>query len=218
MFTENPLKFRDRKDAGMQLGLMLKPKYEAANPLVLGIPRGGVEVAWYVADILKCGFSIVVAKKLAVPGNEEYGFGAVAEEHTSYVAPVGFELLSRELINEIIEEQYAEIDRRVRKYRNGKPLPDMKGRTVIIVDDGIATGSTLVPVLELCRKQGAEKVVIAAPVSGKNYDPRLKVADQVEVLLQPDFFSAVGQVYDHFDQVSDEQVIKFINQPPPSPH
>ncbi len=198
--------FKDRRDAGEELGIYLESKYKDQNPLVIGIPRGGIETAWYVARKLKAQLSLIVSKKLPFPGNKELGFGAIAEEGFVYVSKLGKELLPEEVINEIIEEQSEEIHRRVEKYRHGKPLPEMKGRIVIVVDDGIATGVTLVPVIRLCRKKGAARVIIAVPVSGTRYDENLKEADALEILIQPAAFYAVGQVYDHFGDFTDKQV------------
>jgi putative phosphoribosyl transferase len=204
--------FKDRQQAGEELGLFLKPIYARQNPLILGIPRGGVEVAYYVAKELDTELSLVVAKKLPFPGHEEYGIGAIAEDHTAYVSPQGKNALAPDVIKKIIEKQAAEVDRRVQHYRNGKPLPDLKGRTVILVDDGIATGVTLVPVIRLCRKKEAARIVIAVPVSGSRFDINLQEADKIEVLVQPREFHAVGQVYETFGDFPDEALIDLLKK------
>lgn len=209
---ENGLYFKNRKHAGELLGAFLEPKYKHLNPLVIGIPRGGVEVAFYVANRLKAELSIIISKKLPFPGHKELGFGAVAEEHSVYISPMGMERLSPQVINQIIEEQVQEIKRRIELYRAGKPLPDIHDRTVLIIDDGIATGVTLVPVLKLCRKKKASKVIIAAPVSGSRYDKNLNEADAIEILEQPEQFYAVGQVYETFGDFSDSQLLNLLNQ------
>jgi predicted phosphoribosyltransferase len=202
--------FENRKDAGTKLGVFLEPKYKQFDPLIIGIPRGGVEVAYYVAQQLKAELSVIVSKKLPFPGQPEYGFGAVSEEGSVYVSERRRERLSENVVDQIIEEQQKEVKTRVLKYRGGKPLPEMKGRTVILVDDGIATGVTLVPVVELCRKKGAAKIIIAAPVSGLNYDEHLEEADAIEVLIQPTSFYAVGQVYEEFGDFGDQQLIELL--------
>lgn len=204
--------FKNREDAGKQLGKLLEPRYKHLNPLVLGIPRGGVEVAYYVAKQLGAELSLIVSKKLPLPSQKEFGIGAIAEEHSVYVSPAGKELLTPEVINQIIEEQVVEVNRRVEKYRQGKPLPDMHGRTVILVDDGIATVVTLVPVLKLCRKKGAGKVIIAAPVSGFRYDDNLNDADELIVIVQPPSFYAVGQVYEVFGDFHDEDLLELLKR------
>lgn len=202
--------FRNRKDAGIRLGAFLELRYKALNPLIIGIPRGGVEVAYYVAQKLGADLSVIVSKKLPYPGQPEYGFGAVSEEDCVYVSEERSERLSASTIAQLIEEQQKEVKNRVLKYRSGQALPNMKDRTVIVVDDGIATGVTLVPVVELCRKKGAAKVIIAAPVSGLNYDKHLEEADAIEVLVQPPSFYAVGQVYEEFGDFEDQQLVELL--------
>ncbi len=207
---DNDFIFKNRQDAGIKLGLFLESKYKHLQPLVLGIPRGGVEVAYYAARQLHAELSLIVSKKLPLPGQPEYGIGAVAEEYSVYVSPEGERLLSPKAINQLIEEQIQEVNRRVEKYRHGKPLPEMKGRTVILVDDGIATGVTLVPLIKLCRKKQAAKVVIAAPVSGTRYNKGLDEADAMEIMVQPKIFYAVGQVYQNFGEFDDVQLMQLL--------
>ena len=120
------------------------------------------------------------------------------------------ERLSPSIINQIIEEQVQEINRRIGIYRAGKPLPNIIDRVVILVDDGIATGVTLVPVLKLCRKKKASQVIIAAPVSGTRYDKNLNEADAIEILEQPEQFYAVGQVYETFGDFTDSQLLNLL--------
>ncbi|TKC62050.1 phosphoribosyltransferase [Pedobacter hiemivivus] len=211
MFSTGKYKlFEDRRDAGERLGEQLKAKYEGQNPLIIGIPRGGVEVGYYVAAALKAEFSLVVSRKLPLPGNQELGFGAVTEQSGVYVSGFGREMLDEGTIEDIIEEQFVEVKRRVDLYRNGLPLPEMKGRIVILVDDGIAMGVTLVPVIALCRNNGASKVIIAVPVSGLSYDIHLSRADAIEVLFQPEDFQGVGQAYRHFGEFTDNQVLRLL--------
>ena len=202
--------FKNRKDAGQQLGEYLKAKYKAQNPLIIGIPRGGVEVGYYVAKALEAEFSLIVSRKLPFPGNPELGFGAVTEQSEFYVASFGWDMLDNGTVEDIINEQRAEVKRRVNLYRGGLPLSEMKDRTVILVDDGIAMGVTLVPVVELCRKKGASKIIIAVPVSGRNYDTHLNQADAIEVLSQPEDFHGVGQAYKQFEEFTDEQVLNLL--------
>lgn len=202
--------FRNRKDAGIQLANYLEPIYKSLNPLIIGIPRGGVEVAYYVAQKLQAELSVIISKKLPFPGQPEYGFGAVSEENCVYVSEERRNGLSERVISQIIEEQQKEVKARVLKYRSGTALLTMKGRTVILVDDGIATGVTFVPVIELCHKKGAATVIIAAPVSGLNYDKHLEEADVIEVLIQPTSFYAVGQVYEEFGDFEDQKLIELL--------
>ena len=204
--------YKNREQAGKALADYLKSKYKRLDPLVLGIPRGGVEVANQVAAVFNTELQIIVSKKLPLPQQPEFGIGAVSEENSIYISSKAENLLSPEILKEIIEQQQEEVSRRVNVYRESRPLPDMQGRTVFIVDDGIATGVTLVPVLKLCRKKKAARVIIAAPVSGMSYDEGLYEADAIEVLLQPDSFYAVGQVYKQFGDFDDARVIDLLNQ------
>ena len=126
--------FRDRKEAGMELARLLVTKYKVFKPLIVGVPRGGVEVAYYVAQLLEADLEVIVSKKLPYPGNKEYGFGAVAEDGTAYIAEGRSEALSPETIDTIVNQQLLEIQSRIEKYRKGKPLQNMEGRTVILVD------------------------------------------------------------------------------------
>jgi putative phosphoribosyl transferase len=211
-FAENKRFFKNREQAGYELGLLLKEKYKDLDPLVVGIPRGGVEVAYYVAKELHARLCIIVSKKLPLPQQPEFGIGAVSEENSIYVSPQIQGMLSPQVIDKIIQEQELEVGRRVQKYRKGMPVPEMKDRTVIIVDDGIATGVTLVPVIKLCRKKGAAEIIIAAPVSGTSYNEGLNEADAVEVLIQPASFYAVGQVYETFGDFEDDQLMELLDK------
>jgi len=203
--------FKNRKDAGMQLGAFLKTEFAREHPLILGIPRGGVEIAYYVARTLETDFTVVVAKKLGYPGQEELAFGAMAEDGSVYITPFGKLNLNEKAIEEVVARQWKEIERRTGEYRQGQGLPSFKNRTVIIVDDGIATGATFVPTINLCKKKGAAKVVVAAPVSPSSSLDLLKEADEIRVIEQPDPFYAVGQFYEDFAEVSDQEVLDFLH-------
>jgi len=210
-FNGESLVFRDRVDAGHELAKLLAPKYKAQHPLILGVPRGGVEVAYYVAQHLQADLDIIISKKLPYPGNKEYGFGAVTEDGSVYIADDNSHELLPTMLDKIIQTQLQEIKDRSRKYRRGKPFPDMENRTVILVDDGIATGVTLVPLVGLCKRKKAKKVVIAAPVSGKQFDENLRKADAIEVYVKPEPFYAVGQVYEKFGDFPDEELLKLLD-------
>lgn len=212
MNRTNKIVFSDRKDAGEQLGRYLLPLYKKSNPIILGIPRGGLEVAYHVAKIMNAPLDMVIAKKLSLPNYEEIAFGSVTEDLTVYVSAKYSESLKPEQIGEAIDRQTDEVNRRVATYRKGARLPDMQGRTVIVVDDGIATGATLVPVLDLCRKKLAREVIIAVPVCGNNYDERLSNADGIEILVQPEWFYAVGQSYASFRDATDEQLLAILEE------
>lgn len=208
--------FANRQDAGIQLGQKLSGKFKNKNALVLAIPRGGVEVAYHVAKIINGELSVVISKKLPYPGQPELGCGAVAEDGSVYLSPLG-KRLGESTINALIEDRLQEIKRRILEYRKDQPLPNMKNRTVIIVDDGIATGSTIAPILQLCRKLKVSELIVAAPVSGRNYAEIIdELADEVIVLEVPRTYAAVGQVYVDFHQNTDDEVISFLQKSPSS--
>jgi predicted phosphoribosyltransferase len=204
--------FNDRKDAAECLAHALD-KYRDKGVLVLGIPRGGTETAYYVAEHLNADLSLVVARKLGYPFNPEAAFGAVAEDESVYLFEEARRILTETEIYETLSREREEIQRRIQKLRRGKPLPDMKGRTVIIVDDGIATGATIFAVIELCKKKSAGKIVVAAPVSSKDVITALRrVAHDVVVLETPPFYSAVSQGYNNFWNLTDEEALDFMDK------
>jgi putative phosphoribosyl transferase len=204
--------FADRKDAALKLAKALE-KYKGTNALVLGIPRGGAETAFYVAIHLDAELSILISRKLGHPDNPEYAFGAIAEDGSIYLSPHAKLELSDETINAVVEDQKKEIERRIKILRQGKPLPQLKGRTVIIVDDGIATGATIFAAIEMCKKQQAGKIVVAAPVSAQDTQEKLaQKADEVVILELPDYYHAVSQVYETFNQLSDKDALDFMEK------
>jgi len=204
--------FIDRKDASIQLGLALE-NYKSKNPLVLGIPRGGAETAYYVAKHLDAEMSLVVTRKLGHPGNPEYAIGALAEDGSLYLSPEAEIHFSQETIDDLKRDQEKEIKRRIQEFRQGNPLPELKNRTVIIVDDGIATGATLFATIMLCKNKKAGKLVVAAPVSGEDMSRKLRdLVDDVVILETPYQYRAVSQAYQNFFNLSDEEAISFMEK------
>lgn len=198
--------FSDRHEAGIELGRLLEPDYANKKVLVIGIPRGGVVVAYEVAKILKAELSVVITKKLPHPLQPELAIGACAEDGSVFLTSLA-RSLDDQTVQHIVKAQSEEIRSRVDRFRNSKPLPQMRGRTVIIVDDGIATGSTIVPAIKLCKAHHAARVVVAAPVSGEGYVAEINIlADEVVIAEQPSDFYAVGQVYEDFHHLSDKEV------------
>jgi len=204
--------FEDRAQAGRELAKLLLPKYKNTHPLILGVPRGGVEVAFHVAQLLHADLHVIISKKLPFPGSSEYGFGAVAEDGSVYIANDRVDGLSPITIHHIVEKQLQEIRQRIATYRNGAPLPNMMDKTVILIDDGIATGVTLVPLVQLCRKRKVGQIIIATPVAGKQFDEKLYEADAVEILVKPEPFYAVGQVYEEFGDFPDKALLRLLEQ------
>jgi predicted phosphoribosyltransferase len=198
--------FKDRKDAGMRLARALE-KYMDNDLLVLSIPNGGVRVGFEVSLHLRADFSILVARKLPFPDNPEAGFGAVAEDGSTVMLKEFVPYISKKIIDEIVEEQKREIERRIRVLRGNEPLPEMGERCVILIDDGIAMGSTMQAAIKLCRKRKPRQLVAAAPVAAREVKRRLSgMVDDIVVLEMPHDFRAVAQVYADWYDVQDWEV------------
>ncbi len=201
--------FKDRKEAGQKLAEALQT-YKKESPLVFAIPRGGVELGYEISQALDTDFSLLICRKLPFPHNTESGFGAMAEDGSLYINEWAASSVSDKEIEKIISEQGHEIKRRIQTLREGKALPEIKGRTVILVDDGIAMGSTMHVAVELCKKAKAKKIIIAVPVAGhQTIEKFSEMVDEVIVLESPVPFYAVAQVYENWYDVSDEEVLRF---------
>jgi len=204
--------FEDRKDAGNKLAKTLA-KYKDKDVLILCIPRGGVEVGYQVAKYLNADFSLIATRKLPFPDNPEAGFGAVAEDGSTFIYENYTYYLSEETINKIIREQKKEIKRRIDVLRKGRPLPEIRNKTVILIDDGIAMGSTMKASIKLCKNKKAKKIVVAAPVSGREVAEKLgEMVDEIVILEKPRFFQAVAQVYRNWYDVPDREVIEILEK------
>lgn len=204
--------FKNRTDAGIKLAMELE-KYRHENPVIVAVPGGGVETGFQVAMNLDCEFDVIVARKLSFPNQPEIAFGALAEDGSLYFYPYVQKKLSREVIDIVMEREELEIKRRVKIYRKGKPFIPLKNRTVIIVDDGIATGSTLFAIVELCRKQNIDKKIVAVPVCSKEILPKLSSkVDKVVVLSISESFNAVSQAYETFPNISEEEVLRYLKK------
>ncbi len=202
--------FKDRKDAGKQLAQALE-SYQDENVLVLAIPRGGVELGYEVAKALNADFSLIVVRKLPYPDNPEAGFGAVAEDGSTFTFDQSVHTLPDETVERIVQQQREEVERRIEALRKGKPLPEIEGRTVILVDDGIAMGSTMRAAIALCKNQRAGKIIVASPVSSDRVKQEIRqLVDRVVILVTPPFFRAVAQVYQNWYDVSDREVLDII--------
>ncbi|MFE6931448.1 phosphoribosyltransferase family protein [Streptomyces sp. NPDC057699] len=204
--------FTDRTDAGRQLAEALR-HLERRDPVVLGLPRGGVPVAYEVARALGAPLDVIVVRKLGVPYRPELGFGAIGEG--------GARVISDEIVRhagvrekdlEAVERaEEAELLRRAQTYREGRPRLPLKGRTVVVVDDGVATGATARAACQVVRAQGASRVVLAVPVASPDVAARLREdVDEVVCLSTPHLFSAVGEWYRDFSQTSDEEVVSLL--------
>lgn len=214
--TAFQVKFKDREGAGEALGIALKfvvKKSGGKKVLVLGILRGGVIVADVVARKLNADFDVVIARKLAAPDNKENAIGAVMPDGSAYLDE--FLVNSLKVPPGYIEEekstQLQEIGRRIQLYRPLNAEYDISGRTVVLVDDGIATGATVIAAARWLKRQGPAKLVIAAPVAQPQAVELLKdEADAVEVISTPANFGSVNQFYKNFDQATDERVLEIL--------
>jgi len=200
--------FRDRQEAGEQLADVVADMV-TQPAVVLAVPRGGVLVAVPVARRLEAPLDVVVPKKLGAPGNPELGIGAVAPGvrvlDETLIARLG---VSTAYLEAEIAREEAEISRRTDVYRAGRPALDLAGCTAVVVDDGVATGGTALAALGWARNAGASRVVFAAPVGPSSTGATLaEAADDIVLLHTPEPFFAVGQWYERFDQVTDEEVV-----------
>ena len=212
--TPNGMRFRDREEAGRTLGSLLQ-EYAVEAPIVLALPRGGVPVGYEVARALGAPLDVWVVRKVGVPWHPELGLGAVAEGgylHISrkMVADIG---ISKEELEQAIESKRAEVEARVRRFRGERPPPELQGRTVILVDDGIATGGTVRAALRAIKAAGPRQVVLAVAVASPDVLASLaSEVDRVVCPLVPEALYAIGLWYEDFRQVSDSEVVRLLEQ------
>ena len=205
--------FSDRVEAGRKLASELVDFLDNRSVIVLAIPRGGVVVGYEVARKLRVPLDIIIPRKIGAPSNPELAIGAVTEDGTAILDEklVGYLNVPRRYIEEESERQRKEIGRRLKAYRGDVPYPNLTNHIVIIVDDGVATGSTIRAALVSLRKRNAKQVVIALPVGPVDTIKELEEkADRVVCLFVPEQFFAIGQFYEHFDQTTDEEVIRLL--------
>ena len=204
--------FADRVEAGRLLASALASAI-SKNAIVLAIPRGGAVVGFEVAHALGIQLDVIIPRKIGAPDNPELAIGAMTEDGTSIRDDWLIEYLqvSEDYIKKESERQRLEIERRLKLYRGEAPYPSLKNREVIIVDDGIATGSTMRAALASVRRRGAKAVVIAVPVGPPSTIKELKKeADRVVCLHTTESLSAIGQFYENFTQTMDEEVIRLL--------
>lgn len=210
--------FHDRLHAGESLAHLLASLHgrdRDRDVVVLGLPRRGVPVAATVARVLHAPLDVLVVRKLGAPGFPEYAIGAIGEDGARVIQKPMIRALkvSDEDLAAIEGAERTELDRRVARFRGRRDRVHVKGRSVVIVDDGIATGSTVLAACEVLRAAGAADILIAAPVAPADTVVRLReVADEVVVLATPDPFDAVGQFYDDFSQTTDDEVLTWLEQ------
>jgi putative phosphoribosyl transferase len=213
------MRFRDRADAGRQLAWRLQ-QYRTEAPVVVGLPRGGVPVAAEVAHALEAPLDVLVVRKLGCPWQLELAMGALGEAgaivlNHALIASMG---LAPEVLKDVIRTERAELERRVARYRGNRPAVPVAGRTVIVVDDGLATGTTARAAIQVLRRRGAQRIILAVPVAPPQTFRALGVvADEVVALETPRAFLAIGQCYDDFAQTSEQDVTRLLATPEPAP-
>lgn len=202
--------FKNRFDAAYQLVQKLTAYDHAHDTLVLAVPRGGVELGFVLARELHLPLEVVLTKKIGYPGNPEYAIGA-AGLHYSYVSPE-FEAL-KDYIDQELPKIRALLQKRAELYYKGTPPLSITDKVVIVVDDGVATGNTLLATLAIIKKDRPKKIIVALPVASAQALALLKeVADEVICLEVPKLFFGVGQFYQEFDQVDDHEVVKLLDE------
>jgi putative phosphoribosyl transferase len=202
-------RFPNRTAAGQQLAEKLAAYRGCDDAIVLGLPRGGVPVAYEVAQRLELPLDVFVVRKLGVPGYEELAMGAIASGNVLVLNDDVMRALpnAEAMLEAVRAREKVELQRRETRYRQDRPAPDLKGRVVILVDDGLATGATMRAAAAALRKQDVGKIVVAVPVGAPETCQEIQsVADETICAIMPPFFHGVGQFYEDFSQTSDEEV------------
>jgi putative phosphoribosyl transferase len=203
-------RFADRREAGGVLAERLE-HLRTENPVILGLPRGGVPVAAEVATRLGAPLDVIVVRKLGMPDQPELAVGAIGEEGTRVVNRQVMAMADADAVERVEAAERAELERRLNEWRSGRPGVPLENRTVVIVDDGIATGATATVAAQVARLRGAKKVVIAVPVAPPDALRQLAtVADEVVATQTPAMFGAVGQFYEDFSPTTNEEVTRLL--------
>ncbi len=219
METASSRTFADRRSAGEALARAVRKEKLSPPVIVLGLPRGGVPVAFEVARELNAPLDVLVVRKVGMPGQRELAVGAIAAGGVQVREPTFATYLTRMGVNfdELADAERVELDRRERAYRASAAPLDLTGKTVVLVDDGLATGSTMLAAVRSARKAHAGSVVVAAPVASDEAAALVGgEADKLVVLKIPAFLSSIGQWYDDFRQIDDDEVQALLKQPSPA--
>ncbi len=201
--------YKNRRGAGKELASSLTEYARQDDVIIVALPRGGVPVAYEIADILNVPLDVLLVRKLGVPGHEEFAMGAIAWGNVQIINQDTVQQLgiSKEAIQQVIDKETQDLHRRNRLYRNDQPLPQIKGNRVIVVDDGLATGATMKAAISALRQLGANEIVVAVPVASPSTCRELgKIANKVICLRTPEPFYGVGQWYQDFSQTTDQEV------------
>lgn len=207
--------FADRRDAGQQLARAVR-ELDLPDPVILALPRGGVPIGFQLARTLAAPLDILLVRKIGAPGHEEYGIGAVVDGAAPQIlvdeSAARIVGADKAYIDRVVAQQLVEIERRRAAYRTGPPIP-LTGRTIILTDDGIATGGTVRAALKALAKVGAHRIVLAVPVAPREILAEMRaLCDQVVCLAAPDPFYAVGAHYSDFTQTEDAEVVRLLTE------
>lgn len=199
--------FKNRREAGKKLAsLLINQTFK--DPIILGLPRGGIIVAKEVADALNAPLSLIITQKIGHPYNPEYAIGAVSDDESIIINENEIRDVAKEWLEKTKNEKIKEAIRRKKKYLRGKNLPSLKDRTVIIVDDGLATGFSMKLAVEIANKQRPKEIIVAVPICSKGSSANLKNSiNEFISIVYDDNLSSIGEYYEDFTQVGDEEVI-----------
>jgi putative phosphoribosyl transferase len=205
--------FKDRKEAGKQLAQALEKYKNQPEAVVVGLARGGVIVAFEVAKALRLPLDVLVVRKIGAPGNEELALGAITEKGEAFYNErlVSMLHVSKDYLVQQGKKERQLAEKRSSLYRRGHPPIDLQGKTIILVDDGIATGATTRAAIKALKARKVKKMILAVPVAAPDSLHQLeKEVNEVCCLSSPSFFEAVGASYEHFDQATDEEIIRLL--------
>lgn len=207
--------FRDRREAGQRLAANLKAYAGRDDIVVLALPRGGVPVAYEVAEALGAPLDVFVVRKIGLPWHEELAMGALASGGVRLLNEEIIDLyrVDRKEVDRVMRREEAELERREHLYRGDRPFPDLRNKTVILVDDGLATGSTMRVAVEALRKEGPARIIVAVPVAAAETCEAFRdVADDIVCAITPEPFYAVGLWYEDFSQTTDDEVHQLLGR------
>lgn len=205
--------FADRQEAGKRLAKVVAASVDPKAAVVLALPRGGVPVGYEIAKTLAIPLDVLVVRKLGFPGHEEYAVGALAEGGTRVTNEELLERIPKRDWSQVLAKEQLELERRISTYREGREIPSLQGKTVILVDDGLATGATMLAAVKAVKQKRPRRVVVAAPVGAKDTCQQvLSEVDEVICLRMPEPFYGVGSWYRSFPQTSDEQVVSMLDE------
>ncbi len=205
--------FTDREEAGRKLAEVLKKYRGQKDVIVVALPRGGVVTGRVIADALSVPLDLVVPRKIGAPFNEEYAIGALTETGETIWNEQERERVDQKVLDQIIEKELREAKRRLRVYRRGLPPRNLKGKTVILVDDGVATGNTMRAAIKTARAEKPGKLIVAVPGGSEDVIEQLRTEIDEVIVLTNEFVGAVGNLYQTFPQVEDAEVIKLMRLP-----